>query len=141
MGNMFLAATGKSSTSSLLPILFIAAIFIVIYMVMIRPQRNRQRQASQMQNTVVPGQRIRTTAGIYGTVISVDDTDVEVEVAPGVTIRMLRRAVMDVLGDESPMGGEPPQSSSGFDESNGQSTSTFGESPADDWNSPDRTNP
>jgi preprotein translocase subunit YajC len=141
MGNMFLAATGKSSTSSLLPILFIAAIFIVIYMVMIRPQRNRQRQASQMQNTVVPGQRIRTTAGIYGTVISVDDTDVEVEVAPGVTIRMLRRAVMDVLGDESPMGSEPPQSSSGFDESNGQSTSTFGESPADDWNSPDRTNP
>jgi preprotein translocase subunit YajC len=138
---MFLAATGKSSTSSLLPILFIAAIFIVIYMVMIRPQRNRQRQASQMQNTVVPGQRIRTTAGIYGTVISVDDTDVEVEVAPGVTIRMLRRAVMDVLGDESPMGSEPPQSSSGFDESNGQSTSTFGESPADDWNSPDRTNP
>jgi preprotein translocase subunit YajC len=110
-------------------------------MVMIRPQRNRQRQASQMQNTVVPGQRIRTTAGIYGTVISVDDTDVEVEVAPGVTIRMLRRAVMDVLGDESPMGSEPPQSSSGFDESNGQSTSTFGESPADDWNSPDRTNP
>ena len=78
MGNMFLAATtSKTSGSSFLPILFIAALFVVLYLVMIRPQRNRQRQAQQMQRTVLPGQRVRTTAGMYGTITSVDDTDVE----------------------------------------------------------------
>jgi preprotein translocase subunit YajC len=128
---MILAATStKSSGTSLLPILFIALIFIFIYMVMIRPQRNRQRQAQSMQRGVMPGQRIRTSAGIYGTVTWVDDTDVEVEVAPGVKIKMLRRAVMDVLTDDTPMGSEPHQEQ--------PPASNFGDSPADDWNSQDR---
>jgi preprotein translocase subunit YajC len=140
---MFLAATTKTSTTSLLPLLIIAAIFVLLYMVMIRPQRNKQRQAMQMQREVVPGQRVRTTAGIYGTVTSVDDTDVVVEVAPGVNIRMLRRAIMDVLSDNSPADGGQPQTSFGEGQSessfgNGQSQTTFGESPADDWNPQDR---
>lgn len=129
MGNMFLAATSKTSGSSFLPILFIGALFVLLYVVMIRPQRNRQRQAQTMQRSVMPGQRVRTTAGIYGTVTSVDDTDVEVEVAPGVKIKMLRRAVMDILTDETPMGAEPQQD---------QPSATFGETPADDWNTRDR---
>src|SRR6266581_9693815 len=100
MGNiMILAATTKSSSTNLLPILIIVVLFGVLYMTMIRPQRNRQRQAQQMQSTVLPGSRIRTTAGIYGTVISVEDNDVVVEIAPGVQIRMLRRAVMEVVQD------------------------------------------
>jgi preprotein translocase subunit YajC len=99
MGNMILAATTKSSSPNLLPILIIVVLFVLLYMTMIRPQRNRQRQAQQMQNTVLPGSRIRTTAGIYGTVKSVEDGDVVVEIAPGVDIRMLRRAVMEVVQD------------------------------------------
>ncbi len=107
MGNiMILAATTKSSSTNYLPILIIVVLFVLLYMTMIRPQRNRQRQAQQMQSTVMPGSRIRTTAGIYGTVISVEDGDVVVEVAPGVNIRMLRRAVMEVVQDGA--GTAPP---------------------------------
>ncbi len=138
MGNIFLAATStKTSGSSLLPILFIAALFVVLYLVMIRPQRNRQRQAAQRQSAVLPGQRVRTTAGIYGTITAVDDADVEVEVAPGVRIKMLRRAIMDVLSDESQAGSDPQsaESQATFD---GQATDTFGDKAADDWNSQDR---
>ena len=47
-----------------------------------------------------PGQRVRTTAGMYATVVEADDTDVVLEVAPGLNLRFLRRAVMDVLPDE-----------------------------------------
>jgi preprotein translocase subunit YajC len=142
MGNMFLAASTKSSGSSLLPILFIAVLFVVLYLVMIRPQRNRQRQAMQMQRTVVPGQRVRTTAGMYGTITAVDDNDVEVEVAPGVRIKMLRRAIMDTLSDEGP--GDEPQSGEAQSAeaqtnfSDGQAQTTFGENAADDWNPQDR---
>jgi preprotein translocase subunit YajC len=67
---------------------------------MIRPQRNKQRQAQAMQSQVRPGQRVRTTAGMYATVVEADDTDVVLEVAPGIQLRFLRRAVMDVLPDE-----------------------------------------
>jgi preprotein translocase subunit YajC len=95
---------------------------------MIRPQRNRQRQAQQMQSTVLPGQRIRTTAGIYGTVVSIEDQDVVIEVAPGVNIRMLRKAVMNVVQDDG-VSGNPPTPEPSEDQH---------EPRADDWNPQDR---
>jgi len=133
---MFLAAAGKTSSTNYLPILFIGVLFVLLYMVMIRPQRNRQRQAMQMQRSVAPGQRVRTTSGIYGTITWVGDNDVEVEVAPGVRIKMLRRAVMGMVADESPTPSEPVQPQTDF--SDGQSQNTFGESPSDDWSAQDR---
>jgi len=128
MGYMILAASPKSSGTNLLPILIIVVLFGVLYMTMIRPQRNRQRQAQQMQSTVVPGQRIRTTAGIYGAVVSIEDQDVVVEVAPGVNIRMLRRAVMDVVQDGGVNGAGPAQKPPGDER----------EPRAGDWNPQDR---
>jgi preprotein translocase subunit YajC len=77
------------------------ALFGLLYFVMIRPQRNRQRQAVQTQNQIVPGQRVRTTAGMYATVVSLEDADVVLEVAPGVRVRYLRRAIMDVISDDT----------------------------------------
>jgi preprotein translocase subunit YajC len=133
MGHMvFLAATTKSSSTSLLPILIIVVLFGVLYMTMIRPQRNRQRQAQQMQSTVTPGARIRTTAGMYGTIKSVEDQDVVVEVAPGVNIRMLRRAVMDVVQDGGVNGAGPAQGPSVDDKDSRE--------PSDDWNPRDQKN-
>jgi preprotein translocase subunit YajC len=129
MGSItFLAASTKSSGTNLLPILIIVVLFGVLYMTMIRPQRNRQRQAQQMQSTVVPGQRIRTTAGIYGTVVSIEDQDVVIEVAPGVNIRMLRKAVMDVVQDGGVTGATPPP----------EPSEDQHEPRADDWNPQDR---
>jgi len=127
MGDVFLAATKTTKSSNLYPFLVIAVLFGLFYMLFIRPQRNRQRQASQMQNTVIPGQRIRTTAGIYGTIVSADDRDVVVEIAPGVEIRMLRRAVMDVVPEDDPADGtqSPPDSHPD-------------DTPADDWDTGDR---
>jgi preprotein translocase subunit YajC len=98
MGNQLVAATdaaAKSSSSSFLPLLIIVVLFGLFYVTIIRPQRSRQRAAQQTQHQVLPGQRIRSTAGIYGTVISGDDRDIVVEIAPGVQVTMLRRAVME----------------------------------------------
>ena len=49
-----------------------------------------------------PGARVRTTAGMYATVVDVDGDDVILEVAPGVEVRYMKRAIMDVVspGDE-----------------------------------------
>ena len=58
MGNMFLAASSaasKSRSGSLNILLIVVVLFGVLYFVMIRPQRNRQRKAQEQQNAVTPG--------------------------------------------------------------------------------------
>ncbi len=108
MGNMILAATAtKSSGTSLLPILIIVVLFMLVYMTMTR--RSRARRAQQAQSTIVPGTRVRTSSGIYGTITSVEgDGDVMLEVAPGVHIRVMSRAVVPLPPDAS-MGGAAPE--------------------------------
>jgi preprotein translocase subunit YajC len=130
MGNMHLVlAVGNtgSKASSYTSILVIAVLFGAVYLLLIRPQRNRQRKAQQTQGEVTPGQRITTTAGIYGTVTSVDGQDLELEIAPGVEIRIMRRAVLNILPEDSPEDDAPPEAETGF-----------GEKPADDWDSTDQ---
>lgn len=103
MGNMHTliaapqAATSSSGSGSYTFLIVIVVLFALFYFVMIRPQRNRQRRQQEMQRQIVPGQRVRTTAGMYATVTAIDDDDVTLEVAPGVNVRYMRRAVMDVV--------------------------------------------
>ena len=99
-----LAAAAKPSTTNYSFLLIIVVIFGLMYFVMIRPQRNRQRQAQQQQRQVGNGSRIRTTAGMYGTIVDSDDDNVLVEVAPGVQIKMMRRAILSVVPDDEPDG-------------------------------------
>jgi preprotein translocase subunit YajC len=107
MGTIVLAAAdaaAKKSSDSFLPLLIIIVLFGLFYMTIIRPQRNRQRAASQTQSQALPGQRVRTTAGLYGTLISGDDRDVVVEIAPGVQVQMLRRGIMEVVPEDDQAG-------------------------------------
>jgi len=90
------AATKSSSSALTFPIL-IVLVFVGFYFLMIRPQRRRQQQVAQQQNTVSPGARVRTTAGMYATVTAVDGDDVVLEVAPGIEVRYLKRAIMEVI--------------------------------------------
>ena len=99
MGNEILAASSKSGGSSAYLLIGLVVLFGVLYFVMIRPQRRRQQQAQQTQRDVEPGARVRTTAGMYATVVAVEGQDVILEVAPGVEARFMRRAIMDVVPD------------------------------------------
>ncbi|MGH3067878.1 MAG: preprotein translocase subunit YajC [Streptosporangiaceae bacterium] len=102
---MHYLAAAKSGGGNYTFLIVIVALFGLLYFVMIRPQRAKQRKVQEMQGQVQPGQRVRTTAGMYATVIESDDQDVLLEVAPGVQIRFLRRAVLDVLPDDDGMAG------------------------------------
>ena len=90
-------AAAKSSGSALTFPILIVLVFVGFYFLMIRPQRRRQQQVQQQQRTVSPGARVRTTAGMYATVLEVDGDDVVLEVAPGVEVRYLKRAIMEVI--------------------------------------------
>ena len=96
------ATSTKSGSSSYTFLLLIVLVFAGFYFLMIRPQRRRQQAAQQKQRTLAPGAQVRTTAGMYGTVSEVDGDDVILEIAPGVDVRILRRAVMEVLSPGEP---------------------------------------
>lgn len=120
MGKMVtLASTGHLAASSgggggnYTFLIVIVVLFALFYFVMIRPQRNRQRRVQEMQSQIGPGQRIRTTAGMYATVKAVEGDDVVLELSPGVDVRFMRRAIMDVVSDESIPDTPPATASSG----------------------------
>jgi preprotein translocase subunit YajC len=99
-------AASKSSSSSLTFPILIVLVFVGFYFLMIRPQRRRQQQVAQQQNTVNPGARVRTTAGMYATVVAVDGDDVILEIAPDVEVRYIKRAIMEVIAPADADAGE-----------------------------------
>ena len=91
------ANSGSSSGFNPSTLILIVVVIAAFYLLMIRPQARRRQQAQQKQDSVQPGARVRTTAGMYATVVAVDGDDVILEVAPGVETRFMKRAVMDVV--------------------------------------------
>lgn len=82
------------SLSSLLPLIVLAVLF---YLLLIRPQRNRQRQAQSLVSKVAPGDQVMMSSGIFGTVAEVADDAVYLEVAPEVEIRFLKAAIQRIV--------------------------------------------
>jgi preprotein translocase subunit YajC len=97
------ASSSTKSSSSFTFILLILLMVVGFYFLLIRPQKRRQQQAAQQQNTVSPGAQVRTTAGMYATVVEVDGDDVVLEVAPGVEVRYMKRAIMEVISPGDPV--------------------------------------
>ena len=79
-----------------LPFLVLIGAF---YFLLIRPQRNRQREMKSLMSRLAPGQQIMTTAGMFAKVISVDGDHVTLELAPGVNVRYMAAAVAKVVED------------------------------------------
>jgi preprotein translocase subunit YajC len=97
------AATGKT-TGGGDSFLIILVVFAVLMIFMFRSQRRRQRNAQNTQSQVMNGSRVRTTFGVFGTVVDGDDRNVIVEIAPGTQIKMLRQAIAAVVPDDEPDG-------------------------------------
>jgi preprotein translocase subunit YajC len=72
----------------------------VMYVLMIRPQRQRQAQQQSMIDNAGVGDDVLTTGGIYGTITQIEGDDVVVELAPSLTVHMSRRGIAAVLPPE-----------------------------------------
>jgi len=90
---------GGSSLIAFLPLLLMGGIF---YFLLIRPQQRRAKAQQALLRSIEVGDEIVTTAGVFGTVIEIDDVDdvVTVEIAPGTRIRMVRAGIGRVVSDD-----------------------------------------
>jgi preprotein translocase subunit YajC len=79
-------------------------IFVVFYFLMIRPQQKKAKAQREMVNALRRGDRVLLQGGIYGQVAKViSDTEVLVEIADKVQIRVTRGAVGEVLEKTQPV--------------------------------------
>lgn len=85
--------TGTTSSGGSPFIIFILLGLAVVWLVMIRPQRRKQKLQKGMQSDLSVGDEILTAGGVYGKVTQIDDDDVRVEIAPNVEVRLARRAI------------------------------------------------
>jgi preprotein translocase subunit YajC len=82
------------SLVTFLPIILIIGVF---YLLVMRPQQKKRRALQEKLSTVQPGDKIMTTAGVFGTVASVGDDKFDLEVAPGVRITMIKAAISQIV--------------------------------------------
>jgi preprotein translocase subunit YajC len=76
--------------------LIVIVAFAVLWLVLVRPQKRRQVQQRQMLSDLRVGDEVLTAGGIYGTITRLDEHEVTVEIAPGLPVRVARRAIAGV---------------------------------------------
>lgn len=105
MNTALLASADSTSTSSgggaLAQLLIFAVIGLVMYFLLIRPQRRRQREAVALQRAIEVGDEVVTTAGIYGFVTALEGDIAWLEIDEDVQVRISRAALARKVTSES----------------------------------------
>jgi preprotein translocase subunit YajC len=83
----------------LIPLVLLLAF---IWLLLIRPQRRRHVAQQAMLDRIEVGNEILTVGGVYATVEAVRDEELQVEIAPGTSVRLDKRAVAAVMAEEEP---------------------------------------
>jgi preprotein translocase subunit YajC len=79
-------------------LILLAAMFALLWVLLIRPQKRKQAEQQQLLSGIEPGDEILTVGGVYGIVHEIDeDDDLVVEIAEGIRVRIARRAVAGVV--------------------------------------------
>ena len=72
-------------------------IFVIFYILMIRPQQRRVKEHQNAISAVKKGDEVVTGGGIRGRVTKVSDEEAEVEIAQGVKVRVVKSTITQVL--------------------------------------------
>ncbi|MFA6003588.1 MAG: preprotein translocase subunit YajC [Elusimicrobiota bacterium] len=75
----------------------IAAVFVIFYFFLIRPQQKQVREHQKMLDGLNKGDKVLTTGGLYGTIVGLKGQDLEVRFAENVKLTLARSAVARVL--------------------------------------------
>ncbi|QPH54347.1 preprotein translocase subunit YajC [Pontivivens ytuae] len=94
------AGGAGSGLASFLPIILI---FAIMYFLLIRPQQKRMKEHRNMVEALRRGDQVVTQGGLIGKVVKVkEDNEVEVELAEGVKVRVVKNTVAQVLSKTEP---------------------------------------
>jgi preprotein translocase subunit YajC len=98
------AGAGSPVDMMLQNLLPLAAIFVIMYLLILRPQQKRAKQHQELVKNVRRGDVLITSGGMVGKVTKVvDDDQVEIEIADGVRVRQVRSMIADVRSKSEPV--------------------------------------
>jgi len=100
VGSWVLAQQGQQRPGALMQILFILAIFMIFYFLLIRPKQREQKAQQKMVSELTKGDRVLTSGGMFGSVVGLKDDRVVLRVADNVKLEFLKTAVVRRLGRE-----------------------------------------
>ena len=91
----------QSNPNPLISMFPIAVIFIIFYVLIIRPQQKQVKEHQKMLDDLKKGDRVLTNGGIYGTIIGFKGNDIELKIAENVKVVAARSAISRVVSTET----------------------------------------
>lgn len=88
---------GGSFITALIPFILV---FVIFYLLIIRPSRTRQKKHQQMVEQLKPGDKVITSGGIYGTVMGVQKNKLELKISGNVKIDISKNAIATILSSK-----------------------------------------
>ncbi len=84
------------NVTSLLMLVVLALAFVLL---VLRPAKSRQKAVQQVQGQLAVGQRVMTSAGLFGYIRELNETEVGLEISDGVVVRYVREAIAKVADE------------------------------------------
>jgi preprotein translocase subunit YajC len=97
---MAAAQKGGSGGSALFLLIILA--LGAMWLIVIRPQRRKQKLQKSMQSELAVGDEVLTAGGVFGTVTEIGDDEIRVEIAPKIEVRLARGAIAAQLTEHEP---------------------------------------
>ena len=93
------APGGAAAFAQFVPLLLV---FVIMYFLILRPQQKKMAAHRAMVGALKKGDSVVTQGGIVGKVVGVKDDEVEVEIAQGVRVRVIRGTIAQVINRAAP---------------------------------------
>jgi preprotein translocase subunit YajC len=81
---------------------WIALVVVGGYFLLVRPRRAMRSDQARMRTDLGPGDEVITVGGIIGRILAVEEDEVQLEIAPDVVVRVVRRGVAGRLAPDEP---------------------------------------
>jgi preprotein translocase subunit YajC len=89
-------AGGMAAFQQVIPLVFMFAIF---YFLLIRPQQKKAKEHKALLDGIKKGDNVITAGGVYGKVTAIDEGVVSLEIANGVTIKIIKSYIASIPKD------------------------------------------
>ena len=94
-------------------LIVILVLFALFWFLLVRPQRRRTQEQTELIDSLEAGDQIVSAGGLYGLIKEVEGETLHVEIADGLVVRMARNAVVGIVEEDE----EPVEESDGGDTS------------------------
>lgn len=97
--NVFLLQAPAAGPDGSLTLIMIVAMIAIMYFFMIRPQNKKQKEIANFRKSLQVNQKVITAGGIHGVIKEINDSDVILEIASNVKIRIDKNSIFAAAAD------------------------------------------